>query len=57
MRKLVIFLMLMTSLGLMAQEGNKKRQEVDYDSPTFVPMVKVGKVLENGDSIQYMGNE
>jgi hypothetical protein len=54
MRKLVIFLMLMTSLGLMAQEGNKKRQEVDYDSPTFVPMVKVGKVLENGDSIQYM---
>ena len=44
----------MTSLGLMAQEGNKKRQEVDYDSPTFVPMVKVGKVLENGDSIQYM---
>ena len=34
--------------------GNKKRQEVDYDSPTFVPMVKVGKVLENGDSIQYM---
>ena len=45
---------LMTSLGLMAQEGNKKRQEVDYDSPTFVPMVKVGKVLENGDSIQYM---
>ena len=54
MRKLVIFLMIMTSLGLMAQEGNKKRQEVDYDSPTFVPMVKVGKVLENGDSIQYM---
>ena len=50
----MIFLMLMTSLGLMAQEGNKKRQEVDYDSPTFVPMVKVGKVLENGDSIQYM---
>ena len=50
----MIFLMIMTSLGLMAQEGNKKRQEVDYDSPTFVPMVKVGKVLENGDSIQYM---
>ena len=47
MRKLVIFLMIMTSLGLMAQEGNKKRQEVDYDSPTFVPMVKVGKVLES----------
>ena len=24
------------------------------DSPTFVPTVKVGKVFENGDSIQYM---
>ena len=24
------------------------------DSPTFVPTVKVGKVLEGGDSIQYM---
>ena len=24
------------------------------DSPTFVPTVKVGKVLEDGDSIQYM---
>ena len=27
---------------------------VDMDSPTFVPTVKVGKVLEGGDSIQYM---
>ena len=27
---------------------------MDFDSPTFVPTVKVGKVLENGDSIQYM---
>ena len=40
------------ALGCMAQD--KKRQEVDMDSPTFVPTVKVGKVLENGDSIQYM---
>ena len=40
------------TLGAMAQD--KKRQEVDMDSPTFVPTVKVGKVLENGDSIQYM---
>ena len=31
-----------------------KRQEVDMDSPTFIPTVKVGKVLEDGDSIQYM---
>ncbi len=40
------------ALGAMAQD--KKRQEVDMDSPTFVPTVKVGKVLEDGDSIQYM---
>ena len=40
------------SLSVMAQD--KKRQEVDMDSPTFVPTVKVGKVLEGGDSIQYM---
>ncbi len=40
------------AVGCMAQD--KKRQEVDMDSPTFVPTVKVGKVLENGDSIQYM---
>lgn len=29
-------------------------REVDMDSPTFVPMVKVGKVLQGGDSIQYV---
>lgn len=27
---------------------------IDMDSPTFVPTVKVGKVLEGNDSIQYM---
>ena len=27
---------------------------VDIDSPSFVPMVKVGKALWQGDSIQYM---
>ena len=39
---------------LSASAQNTKRQEVDFDSPTFVPTVKVGKVLEGGDSIQYM---
>ena len=29
-------------------------REVDMDTPTFVPMVKVGKVLVGGDSIQYV---
>ena len=36
----------------MAQ--SKRTDEVDMDSPTFVPTVKVGKVFEGGDSIQYM---
>jgi hypothetical protein len=42
----------MASLCALAQDN--KRQEVDMDSPTFVPTVKVGKLLEDGDSIQYM---
>lgn len=31
-----------------------EEREVDMDSPTFEPMVKVGKVLRGRDSIQYM---
>ena len=42
----------MMAAGCQAQ--NPKRQEVDMDSPSFVPTVKVGKVLEGGDSILYM---
>lgn len=41
-------------LAVSAMAQGTKRQEVDMDSPTFVPTVRVGKVLENGDSIQYM---
>lgn len=33
---------------------NPEDREVDMDNPTFVPMVKVGKVLRDGDSIQYV---
>ena len=51
-RMLLAMGMALLALGTMAQD--KKRQEVDMDSPTFVPTVKVGKVLEDGDSIQYM---
>ncbi len=29
-------------------------REVDMESPTFVPMVKVGRVMHAGDSIQYV---
>lgn len=35
-------------------QTNPEDREVDMDNPTFVPMVKVGKVLDDGDSIQYM---
>ena len=52
-RKICLFLGLwLLTLGAAAQE--KKQNEVDMDSPTFVPTVKVGKVFEDGDSIQYM---
>ena len=51
-RMLLAMGMALLALGTMAQD--KKRQEVDMDSPTFVPTVRVGKVLEDGDSIQYM---
>jgi hypothetical protein len=33
---------------------NPEDREVDMDNPTFVPMVKVGKVLLGGDSVQYV---
>ena len=33
---------------------NPEDMQVDMDNPTFVPMVKVGKVLMGRDSIQYV---
>lgn len=33
---------------------NPEDRMVDMDSPTFVPMVRVGKVLEGSDSIKYV---
>lgn len=47
-------MMMIVGVCAHAQDAQRKQQEVDMDSPTFVPMVKVGKVLEGGDSIQYM---
>ena len=44
----------MATLSCMAQGKKPKDGEVDMDSPTFVHTVKVGKVYEGGDSIQYM---
>ena len=53
-RRLVLLLLVMVTISVHAQNNNQTRQDIDLDSPTFVPTVKVGKVLENGDSIQYM---
>jgi len=54
MRRLLLLVVGCWLLALESTAQDKKRQEVDMDSPTFVPTVKVGKVLEDGDSIQYM---
>ena len=49
MRQLLTIGMLMWGLCMTAQE-----KADDAGSPTFVPTVKVSKVLVGGDSIQYM---
>ncbi|WP_308235105.1 DUF4294 domain-containing protein [uncultured Prevotella sp.] len=46
-------------MSARAQDNGSRRvnpedREVDMDTPTLVPMVKVGKVLHEGDSIQYV---
>lgn len=57
MKPIVIAILFILSKPLSAQDiqvVNPKSKRVDMDSPTFVPMVRVGKVLEDGDSIQYV---
>ncbi|MCD8289991.1 MAG: DUF4294 domain-containing protein [Prevotella sp.] len=52
--------MLLLPVVVMAQDDNGGNSfnpedgDVDMDNPTFVPLVKVGKVLIDGDSIQYV---
>ena len=58
MRKLA-FILLFLPVFCWAQTnnpvyGNPEDKEVDMDNPTFVPMVKVSKVLHEGDSIPYL---
>lgn len=47
-----MLLFLIPDATIMAQ--NVEDAEVDMDNPTFVPLVKVGKVQMDGDSIQYV---
>ena len=56
MRKMLMIIPLL-SMSMMTQAQEQKTAEqvlAEMDSPTFVPTVKVGKVLHEGDSIQYM---
>ena len=54
----IIILLSLLCLNAMAQDDRRTvtTDELmkEIDSPTFVPTVKVGKVLHEGDSIQYM---
>lgn len=54
-----IILLFTIGMGCYAQTDSKNQvnpedREVDMDNPTFVPMVKVGKVKQGNDSIQYV---
>ena len=57
MRKGFIIALLCCTTCASAQEEQRLTAEqvlAEMDSPSFVPTVKVGKVLHEGDSIQYM---
>ena len=56
-RPLLIWLLSCGPLCAGAQNDNTLRPEdrmVDMDNPTFVPTVKVGKALLDGDSVLFM---
>ena len=50
----VVISLMITLLPETAMAQQPEDSEVDMDNPTFVPMVKVGKALVDGDSIQYV---
>ena len=52
----VLFTLHFSLLTVSAQDERLTAEQVlaEMDSPTFVPTVKIGKVLHEGDSIQYM---
>lgn len=51
---LMALMLAATATAQNKNDDNPEDNEVDMDNPTFVPMVKVGKVLIDGDSIQYV---
>lgn len=50
----VAIMMLIASTATAQVRVNPEDRDVDLDDPTFVPMVRVGKVLQGRDSIQYV---
>ena len=59
MKGIVISMMLGLTLNAAAQSErpgyiNPEDRQIDMDNPTFVPMVKVGEVEYDGDTIQYV---
>jgi len=56
MRKIVFTIVSMCLCQQLPAQEQKTAEQVlaEMDSPTFVPTVKVGKVMHEGDSIQYM---
>ena len=54
-RNIILTMVLLTlTLSAAAQSERARQRMEDMESASFVPLVKVGKVLEGGDSIQYM---
>ena len=58
MRRLFTLLLVVIPMLAMAQKFNNgvnpEDMDVEMDNPTFVPMVKIGKVKQGRDSIQYV---
>lgn len=57
-RAILLTAVCLVCLPMTAQTGAQtvkpEDKEVDMDNPTFVPMVRTGRVLFGGDSIQYV---
>lgn len=53
-RTIILTSGLLVTLSATAQSDRAKQNMNEMESASFVPLVKVGKVLEGGDSIQYM---
>ena len=51
---IILFLACVSDLHAQPNGVNPEDLDVDMDNPTFVPMVKIGKVKQGKDSIQYV---